>query len=186
MMFEELRNKTVLVTGATGLLGQVIVNRLIELRAIVVAVIRNAEKAKKAFGDNDRIKYIVSDITQIDIRKMEIDYIIHAASITSSKLFVNSPVDVALTAIEGTRRTLEIAKLSGIKGYVYLSSMEVYGNPQTDDKILEDCPSNLDCMKVRSAYPESKRICENLCVSFFSQYKVPTHTYILVQCQVTK
>lgn len=180
-MFEELREKTVLVTGATGLIGQVIVNKLINLNARVIAVVRNAEKAKQKFGEDSRICFLITDINQLEIKRMEVDYIIHAASITSSKAFVSNPVDVSLTAIEGTRRTLEIARKSGVKGYVFLSSMEVYGTPQTDEKITEGHSSDVDPLRVRSAYPESKRMCESLCSSYYSQYNVPAKVVRLTQ-----
>lgn len=57
-----------------------------------------------------------------------IDYIIHGASITSSKSFVNSPVETIMTAIMGTRNILELAKNKSVKGFIYLSSLEVYGD----------------------------------------------------------
>lgn len=180
-MFEELRNSTFLVTGATGLIGQAIVRKLININAKVIAVVRDVEKAEKLFGFNERISYIVSDITKLDIKIVSVDYIIHAASNTSSRAFVENPVEVASTALEGTKRVLEIAKLSNVKGLVYLSSMEVYGTPSTDEKIDETHSTNIDTMKNRSAYPESKRMCECLCASYASQFKIPAKVVRLTQ-----
>lgn len=65
---------------------------------------------------------------------------------------------------EGTKRMLEIARKHSVKGFIYLSTMEVYGAPVTDDKIGELHGTNLDTMSVRSSYPESKRLCENMCL----------------------
>lgn len=180
-MSKDLKDKTILVTGATGLIGQTIVKRLLSEEAYIIAVVRNLEKATKLFGSNQRISTIVSDMTELEVKPYYADYIIHAASNTSSKSFIQDPVGVIKTAIEGTKRTLEIARLSGIKGYTYLSSMEVYGTPTTDDKIDELYPTNLDTMKPRSAYPESKRICECLCASYASQYGVPAKVVRLTQ-----
>ncbi len=114
-MFEELANNRVMVTGATGLIGQTLVNRLLSLNCKVVAVVRSIDKAKDLFGDGEEIAYIVSDVTELEVKEYEIDYIIHAASNTSSKVFINNPVGVINTAIDGTRRTLEIARLSNVK-----------------------------------------------------------------------
>ena len=180
-MFEILNNSNVLVTGATGLIGQALVKRLLACDANVIAVVRDLVKAEKMFGNSDRVKYLVSDVTELVVDEYDIDYLVHAASNTSSKAFIEDPVGIIFTAIEGTRRTLEIARSSHVKGYVYLSSMEVYGMPVTDEKINEEHSTNLDTMKIRSAYPESKRMCENLCASYYSQFGVPARILRLTQ-----
>lgn len=178
-MFNELNNKKILVTGATGLIGKAIVSRLLDLGANVVVLVRDSIKAVELFGN--KVEYIVSDITSFEIKEMSLDYIIHGASNTSSKAFIENPVEVSFTALAGTRRVLELAKLCKIKGLVYLSSMEVYGTPSTDDKVYENSSTNLDVMKVRSAYPESKRMCECLCSSYASEYEVPAKVVRLTQ-----
>ena len=177
----ELYGKNISVTGATGLIGQNIVKTLLCLDANVIAVVRNKEKAQKIFIDNNGIKYIVCDIVNLPIRKMDIDFIIHAAANTSSKEFIENPVGISFIALEGTRRVLELAKLNHVKSLVYLSSMEVYGAPKTDEKIDELYSTNIDTMSTRSAYPESKRMCENLCASYAAQYGVPTKVVRLTQ-----
>lgn len=178
---ECLKNKTVMVTGATGLIGQAVVKALIQYGASIVAVIRSLEKANQLFGTDSRISYIVSDINELEVKPMQVDYIIHAAANTSSKAFIEDPVGIIDSTLNGTRRTLEIARLSGVKGYIYLSSMEVYGTPKTDERIDELHSSNLNTMKARSAYPESKRMCENLCAAYNSQYGVPARIIRLTQ-----
>lgn len=76
---------------------------------------------------------------------------------------------------------LEFAKANPVKGFVFLSTMEVYGTPQTEDRITELHGSNLDTMVSRASYPESKRLCENLCAAYFSQYQVPVRVVRLTQ-----
>lgn len=180
-IYTELKNRTVMITGATGLIGQTIVKRLLEADVRVIAVVRSLEKAERIFGRNKRLNFIVSDMTGLEVKKMDVDYIIHAASNTSSKAFIEDPVGIINTALEGTKKTLEIARLSDVKGYVYLSSMEVYGTPSTDEKIDELHSTNLNTMMPRSAYPESKRMCESLCASYASQYGVPAKVVRLTQ-----
>ena len=187
--FSRLENKKVLVTGATGLIGSAIIfsmlewNKKTENKINVIAVVRNEEKAKTVFSDyeNSEIEYLVSDVCSVNADEMGIDYIIHGASQTSSKAFVNEPVETIMTAINGTVNMLNLAKVNNCKGFVYLSSMEVYGTPLTDEKIYEDRPSNLNVMEVRTCYPESKRMCENLCVSYASEYGVPAKVVRLTQ-----
>lgn len=172
----------ILISGATGLIGQALVRSLISTDAYVIAAVRNREKAIKLLGkESERLKYLVCDITSMKIGVMDVDYIIHAASQTSSKAFVNEPVETIMTAIQGTKNMLDIARKSKVKGFVYLSTMEVYGSPSTNEKIDENHSTNLNTMKVRSCYPESKRMCENLCVSYANEYGVPVKIVRLTQ-----
>ena len=109
------------------------------------------------------------------------DYIIHGASQTSSKEFITHPVEVSSIALDGTKHILDYAAKIETKGFIYLSSMEIYGNPKTDEKITETHASNIDTMKVRSCYSESKRMCENLCMSYMSEYHLPVAVLRLTQ-----
>ena len=90
-------------------------------------------------------------------------------------------METIFTALNGLKNILELARLNQILGMVYLSSMEVYGTPVTNGKIDERHSSNLDTMAVRSCYPESKRMCENLCVSYISEYGLPVMVVRLTQ-----
>ena len=182
-----LSGKTILITGATGLIGKAIIKTLLQWNKMetnhiinIVAVVRNIEKAKKYFGDNN-IQYIVGDICNVDFGSIHSDYIIHTASQTSSQSFVDRPVETITTAIIGTKNVLDYAVKTNASGLVYLSSMEVYGTPETDEKITETYATNIDVMKVRSCYSESKRMCENMCISYMSEYKLPVAILRLTQ-----
>lgn len=174
--------KTVLVTGSTGLIGKLIVKSLCTKGGInVIAMARNKEKAEKCFASYSGVSIMVCDICNIPAIESDIDYIIHCASITDSKMFVNNPVDTFLTAVKGTDNIMKLAVEKKCSGVVYVSSMEVYGTPQTDEKIGERHSTDLDCMNVRSCYPESKRACENLCCAYSSQYGIRIMTARLTQ-----
>ena len=175
------KDKRILVTGATGLIGKSLVNRLLDEGAFVIAQIRNIDKAQRVFDEDDRLSFIECDIRDFSIDNLGIDYIIHAASNTSSKAFIEAPVEVIDININGTKAVLEFARINKIKGMVYLSTMEVYGAPTTDEKINESHSTNLDSMSVRSSYPESKRMCETLCSSYASQFNVPVKVLRLTQ-----
>ena len=143
-IFEELSGKTILITGATGLLGQNLVSAVLEANCQMnsaiklVLLVRNEKKAKDLFGICPEIMYIVSEIQQKVKTEEKIDYIIHAASQTSSRLFVEEPVETIMTAFMGTRNMLDLAVEKSVKDFIYLSTMEVYGNPTTEEKIAED------------------------------------------------
>lgn len=180
--WEALQGKNVLVTGATGLLGKLIVKALSAKGGInITAMARNREKAEKIFALYNNVHIEICDIRNLEDINTDIDYIIHCASITDSKMFVSQPVDTFLTAVEGTNNILKLGVRKKCSGIVYVSSMEVYGTPQTDEKISENHSTNLDCMNVRSCYPESKRACENLCCAYARQYGIKIMTARLTQ-----
>lgn len=168
-----------LVTGASGLIGKRTVARLLEAGNRVLVAVRNMEKARNLFGDS--VEYLCGDVAELPLEDKGVHYIIHCASNTSSASFVRTPVDVMTTNILGTRRVLEFARRNPVRSMAYLSTMEVYGAPMTDEKIGEQYPSNLDSMSVRSSYPESKRVCETLCAAYFAQYGVPSSVLRLTQ-----
>ncbi len=189
--FEKLRNKNILITGATGLIGSLMINTLLYLNKTknincnIFAFVRNIEKAQKIFhkqiNENYKINFIVGDITsKIDIEQ-NIDYIIHAASETSSKYFSENPVETIDSILIGTKNILNFAKEKSIQKIIYLSTMEVYGRPETDEKINENYPAHLNTMEVRNSYPISKRMCENLCVSYNKEFNINFNILRLTQ-----
>lgn len=179
MDFTIIKGSKVLITGATGLIGKAIVFELLKMGCHVVAVVRNKEKATMIFNNN--VEIIVCDIKDFPIDNLGVDYVIHTAANTSSFSFVNEPVSVIKDNIIGTNRVLEFAKINNCKGFVYLSTMEIYGHPDSEERIDECHGSNLDTMDVRSSYPESKRVCECLCTSFYHEYRVPAKVIRLTQ-----
>lgn len=178
---EQLRGKTFLITGATGLIGSVMTKCLIELNKTknlgirVVAVMRDMEKARNVFGDD----YSLIDFRQLELQAItgesigdSIDYIVHLASPTASKYFVDHPVETLQTAIYGTNAVLEYAKTTKVEAMVYASSLEVYGSNLTDDWIKEDFQGYVNPTEVRSSYNMGKRVCECLCHSYAKEYGV--------------
>jgi dTDP-glucose 4,6-dehydratase len=130
----------------------------------------------------NEIQFIKNDVTEKIKIKNSIDYIIHGASITASKIFVDNPVETIDIAVNGTRNMLEFAKEKKVKGFVYLSSMEVFG--VTDDRLKEIKENDygyIDILNPRSSYSESKRICECMCACFAHEYALPVKIARLTQ-----
>lgn len=185
--WDKLRNKTILVTGGTGLIGSTLINALLhanEKKALnlqVVALVRNISKAQAMFAENASLKFVEGSVESLPELNMSVDYIVHGASPTASAFFVEHPVETIKTAVMGTMNLLEMAAKKQSQGFVYLSSMEVYGAPHTDAVIPESQGTTVDTMSVRSCYPEAKRMCESLCASYASEYHVSAMAVRLAQ-----
>lgn len=186
--FSELEGKTIFITGATGLIGSNLIRSLVAQSKCfskpirIIALVRDISKAQTVFKhDYNQIECLVGDVTKPILLKDNVDYIVHAASQTSSRNFVDHPLNTIKVAVKGTINILELAKEKAVKKVVYLSTMEVYGAPSTDEKITEQFGTNLDTTSVRSCYPESKRLCENLCVSYMKEFGIPVSIVRLTQ-----
>ena len=180
-LWKQLQGKTFLVTGATGLIGSILIkcllelNRQKELGIKVVAVVRDLEKAKIVF-EKDFSKIEFKQIALDDISKdnmgTNIDYIIHLASPTASKYFVDHPVETLRTSIEGTAVVLDYAKIAKIESMVFASSLEVYGTNVDDKSIDESFQGYVNPLDVRSSYNMGKRAAECMCHSYANEYQV--------------
>ncbi len=184
----KLKNKTVLVTGATGMMGQYLIFTLLELNNMynynikILALCRNKERAEKILGINEYLKFIIQDVTKEINISDKIDYIIHTASPANPTYYSTNPVGTIMANTLGTRNTLELAKKNNAS-FCYISTMEVYGNMENNDGIKEEEYGTINFLEGRSCYPESKRLGENMCVAYNSQYGVdckiirPAHSY---------
>lgn len=176
---KELNNKSILITGATGLIGSTLALGLLEsnFNIKVIALVRSEEKAKKVFGDyynNENLEIIKGDVLDSISYSKNVDYIVHLASATSSKYFVEKPVETIQIAINGTNNILQFAREKKIQSMVYLSSLEVYGVTDPNlESVTENMSGYIDSLKPRSSYSEGKRLAECLCASYLSEYDVP-------------
>ena len=188
--FSAFDGMDILITGATGLIGKTLCFTLLTYTQRVsnppriTALVRSRDKALNVFREYIGQPYFrleVSDIRDYHGSSIKPDYIIHAASETSSLSFINQPVETILTTVEGTRNLLDLSVQCGVKGFAYLSTMEVYGAPQDDTLIKETDGTDIDPMEVRSSYPESKRLSETLCAAYHREYNVPAKVLRLTQ-----
>lgn len=191
VLWDKLQNKTILVTGATGLIGSTLVKALLwksmkaKQNMKVLAFVRDIDKAKRMFaaqlGAGAPVEFICGDITDSISVNGPVDAIIHTAGVTSSKMFIRQPVETARIILSGMNNVLTLAKEKRVQSAVFLSTMEVYGAPSTERRITEADYDYLDPMQVRSCYPEGKRMAECLCAGYAKEYGVPVKVLRLTQ-----
>lgn len=182
---DNLNGSSFLITGGTGLIGSILVKCLLNLQkqiAITVPV-RSREKALKILGDENQYLCIVEcDLNDyLEQLNDKFDYIVHLASPTSGQYITRYPSETYELTIETTRSLLHYAKNQNVKGMVYVSSIEYYGQNSDDKIITEDFLGYLDMSSTRSAYPMGKRAAEYLCFSFAKEYGVPVKIARLTQ-----
>lgn len=190
---QKLGNNTIMVTGATGFIGSLLIKAFLRYNQTrtdpvkIIGLARSVDKAVSVFGmdlirnpDKYNVMFLYQDICD-PIPDIHCDYMIHTASVTASRVFIDKPVEVLDGIYMGTKQVLEAARKNDAKGIVYLSSMEVFGQIRSSDRLAEKDLGYLDLQNVRSCYPEGKRIAELLCKSYAEEYNVPVRIARLAQ-----
>lgn len=174
-----LGGKTVLITGATGLLGSNLAKECLDRGARVIALGRSEEKLKGCFAEYCRpeaMAFIAADISDMDFSFTEpVDYIFHAAGSIEFKTIVNKPIDIIAPNVMGTIACLNLLRAQEQRGnhgrLVYFSSEAVYGRGETDRTVSEDDTAYTDSLQMaRAPYSHSKRMAEVIINGYVKQY----------------
>lgn len=175
--WEKLKDKTVLITGASGMVGSYMLYVLTRLNDLysynikAIAMVRNPKKLLKEITDRDDVEVVVHDVTEKYETEEKIDYIVHAASPASPLIMQNYPVETIAANTIGTFNTLLLANEKKADGYLFISSREIYGQPYDGQEFFyEDTYGFVDQLNPRSCYSEGKKAAETMCVSFAAQY----------------
>lgn len=177
-----LDKKTILITGAYGMLASYIVyflcylneNKNIDIN--IIAQCRNQKKAEERFHDFLGKEYFMistADILSPLEFEKPIHYIIHAAGGANARLYTTNPVEIIEPNVLGTYHLLQLAKHNPLEGFLYFSSGDVYGQLDSIDYVTEETVGKLNSLDEHSCYGESKRIAETMCKAFWDEYKVP-------------
>ena len=192
--WQKLANKSVLITGSTGLICSCIADILLirnnrfESNIRLVLAGRSREKIIERFkpfeeGRDYSFAYfdaVSGNAPETDIKS---DYIIHGASNAHPAAFSEQPVETMLANLLGTNALLKMAAENNSERFLYISSSEVYGKKEGNEPYSETDYGYVDILNPRACYPSSKRAAETLCAAYSSEYGVdyvtvrPGHIY---------
>lgn len=192
--WEKLRDKTVFVTGANGMIASYLVYMFIFLNEMeqkynikIIVMCRDENKLLTKFGEYIKREYFIvykGELTnEIGMKNHKADYIIHAASPAGTEQFLSNPVGVIIPNTIGTYNLLEYSKDNKIDGFLFMSSNSIYGVNSGENEILESDYGIVDPLNERACYIESKRLAEQMCNAYARQYGLHTkiarisHTY---------
>ncbi len=166
--WEKLKGKTVLISGATGFVGQYICDVIRYRNQAFHDGIKIISLTRRGGISDETVTYVRQDINQSFSIEEDVDYVLHLASNTHPKQYAEDPVGTITTNVFGCHNLLQIASEKKAR-FVLASSVEIYGQG-SEAPMAEDYCGYIDCNQARSGYNESKRVCESLCQSYRQQY----------------
>ncbi|MCE3040288.1 NAD-dependent epimerase/dehydratase family protein [Helicobacter anatolicus] len=185
---KKLQDSTILVTGCGGFLGFYLMHFFVQYAKTL-----NLKKIigldNFMFGKPKWLDLLIQDssdileINEFNIIKDNIatipsaadaNLIIHAASIASPSFYRAYPIETLDANVWGLRNLLEFYKNRGLKGFLFFSSSEIYGDPSLENiPTSEEYRGNVACIGPRACYDESKRFGETICYLFHQKYQMP-------------
>lgn len=192
---EQLKNKSIVVTGATGLICSVVADLLMNLNdkgygIKILLAGRDSERMKERFEDRLNTQIVKNDISEkivdlydfinYDATKgcqdsgIKADYVIHGASNADPAKISGEPVETMLANIQGFSALINSLDREYLKKVLYISSSEVYGINEKQEPYKEEQLGYLDILNTRNCYPSSKRAAETMCAAYSDEYGIET------------
>lgn len=182
-VLEKLRNSSVFITGATGLIGSAITDILLRYNEIMNGGIdiyvagRSEKRTKKRFSrysTDSHFYFVPYNATGNNVLNFHADYIIHGASNSSPKDIMANTIDTMLDNFTALYELLLYAEKQRVKTMLFISTSEVYGEKETIEPFSEDQYGYVDILNPRSSYSSGKRAGETLCSCFSAERGIKT------------
>lgn len=169
--------KRVLVTGAGGLIGSHLAEKLVKLGAQVTALVRYNSRGANGWLDvsefRDNIEITAGDVTDPNcIKKVTSgkEVIFHLAALIGIPYSYHAPISYVRTNIEGTLNVMQGAMDAGAERVIHTSTSEVYGTAQSIP-IKENYP-----LQGQSPYSATKIGADKLVEAFQRSFELPAVT----------
>lgn len=192
-LLRELEGKSVLITGAGGLICSAAADLLLRRnethpgKVRLLAAGRSRERTEARFAphrEKDYFLFVPYDASSGDVVLPDgVDYVIHGAGNASPGKIIAEPVETMLANFNGLFRLLSCLREQGKGRVLYISSSEVYGQKKDPEPFRENEYGYIDLLNPRNSYSAAKRAAETLCVSYAAEYDVdsvivrPGHIY---------
>ncbi len=165
-MRDFFKNKKIVITGGTGLIGRSVVKKLCDYKAIVKII--SLDKLKV----DDRAEHVFGDLTDFNFCKdicKDQDYAFHMSGIKGSvKVTIEKPASFFVPLIMMNTNFLEACRLQNIKRLVYTSSIGAYSSRE----IFKEEEANVSEPPM-DMYPGwAKRMAELQIQSYKKQYNL--------------
>ena len=176
--------KTILVTGATGLIGSNLIDNLMRIKEVkIIALSLTEEKIKKSFKKyigKENFKYIARDISLgINYLKENIDIFFHEDGSTEGSKVSNYPVDIIMPNLIGIKNCCDFMvsqyKNKKVKGRLVLfSSATIYANNTNKDLVVKEKDTNYteELNGNNASYSQSKRMVEVIAQAYKKQFNI--------------
>ena len=179
--WEKLQDKSIVISGATGLIGSFLIDLILEkntqdgLNCTVYALGRNKGKALNRFSKYAEDSHLIFCAYDVNLPLImenvhTIDYVLHLAANTHPMLYATDPIGTITTNLIGAQNMLEFSVTHKATRFLLASSNEMYGENRGDVEFFdEDYCGYINCNTLRAGYPESKRCSEALCQAYKHQ-----------------
>jgi UDP-glucuronate decarboxylase len=178
----ELFGTIILVTGASGMLPSYVVHTLLALNdrenagITVLGLVRNEHKARRVLAgvlDRPDFRLLAQDVTVPLDLSGAVDWVVHGATPARPALHRADPVGTIKANVLGAFNLLELAVAKGSRGFVLMSSAEVYGDQPTGTELItEQSYGGLDILNPRASYSEGKRAAETIAAVYQAQHGI--------------
>ncbi|WP_258000334.1 NAD-dependent epimerase/dehydratase family protein [Bacillus sp. Marseille-P3661] len=184
---DRFQDSVIVITGCAGFLGlyflQFFISKAKELGIRSIIGMDNFLLGKPKWLSLMEKNNEILNLYQFDIAKDDMNavpglrdatFIVHMASIASPVFYRKYPVETIDANIWGLRKLLDYYKSKKLKGFLFFSSSEVYGDPLPENiPTTEDYRGNVSSTGPRSCYDEAKRFGETMCYVFANLHQMP-------------
>ncbi len=152
----------VAVTGGSGFIGRAIITALLKENIEVLSL----QRSKNNFSNIDIVSFELRNVENLSIHTFSnIDVVVHAAALVHQRSA--SEEDHTKLNFDSTKKIFEICENAGIKKFIYLSTVGVYGINSSKDRISISSP-----VSPNSFYARAKLMSEDYLLNLNSNVDI--------------